>query len=414
MGATSFVDGFSPDGTEIYYQTLGRGEEWAVPTLGGAPRPLVTGVGLIPSSDGSTFYYTKWERRAIFQSSSSGLNEQEIYRFEDFLEFYLLYPDQKHLLAGTRPSGSPGIQLHRVNRESRTAEDLGTLDFLTSAEWGEPGETLLLNRTVQNLTNIWKYDLGKRTFTQLTFGPGPDFSPMADPSGNGFYFVSGKTSGRLTAYNAKTGATIDLVNEWASEPIVSPDGKRVMFKTSPQQGDMELWVSDIDGRNQRKLASVALLTTGAWSPDGSHVSFTDHTAGDHKIFTVGVDGMQSQGDIDSSKSSWAGWSGHPKVFITPAPRDWTSGRSAPTALRQKRFWKDARWSRITSLVGSSSSELRPVEPRGIYVVSLLEKRCIPLVPGILTMTVRSAVDGRSILYAVSRRARDRCLPRELE
>ena len=34
------VNAFSPDGTEIYYQrVLGRDEAWAVPTLGGNPRP---------------------------------------------------------------------------------------------------------------------------------------------------------------------------------------------------------------------------------------------------------------------------------------------------------------------------------------------------------------------------------------
>jgi hypothetical protein len=33
------VDAFSPDGKEVYYgKSLGRGEVWAVPTLGGAPR----------------------------------------------------------------------------------------------------------------------------------------------------------------------------------------------------------------------------------------------------------------------------------------------------------------------------------------------------------------------------------------
>lgn len=395
-----WVDGFSPDGTEIYYRKVGRHEEWVVPTLGGAPRRLVTGFGLIPSSDGSAFFYTKWEQRSIFQSSSSGLNEQEIYRFEDFLVFYLLYPDQKHLLAGTRPSGSQGTRLHKVNRESRTAEDLGTLESGSVPEWGEPGETLLLSRTVQNLTNIWKYDLGKRAFTQLTFGPGPDFSPMADPSGEGIYFVSGRTSGRLTAYNARTGATIDLVNEWASEPLVSPDGKRVMFKTSPRQEDQELWVSDIDGRNQRKLASAVLLTTGAWSPDGSHVSFTDHTAGDHTIFTVGVDGMQLR-KISTFKEfvGWLVWSPEGSHYASAEGLDiWKV--SADSASVEKILEGCAT---ATDYIpgGKFLLGVRPVEPVGIYVVSLLEKRCIPLVPGTRTVTVRSAVDGRSILYAVS-------------
>jgi hypothetical protein len=40
------------------------------------------------------------------------------------------------------------------------------------------------------------------------------------------------------------------------------------------------------------------------------------------------------------------------------------------------------------------------ESLGIWAVSLSQKRCIPLLPGIETTTVRSAPDGRSFLYAL--------------
>ena len=39
-----YVDSFSADGKEIYYRTVvGNDEVWAVPTLGGAPRRVVSG-----------------------------------------------------------------------------------------------------------------------------------------------------------------------------------------------------------------------------------------------------------------------------------------------------------------------------------------------------------------------------------
>ena len=48
-----FVDSFSSDGTEIYYRrNLGRDEEWAVPTLGGKARRLVSGIRAVQSPDG--------------------------------------------------------------------------------------------------------------------------------------------------------------------------------------------------------------------------------------------------------------------------------------------------------------------------------------------------------------------------
>ena len=49
---------FSPDGKEIYYgRSLGRDEVWAVPTLGGAPRRVVSGLDAVPSPDGTFIYY---------------------------------------------------------------------------------------------------------------------------------------------------------------------------------------------------------------------------------------------------------------------------------------------------------------------------------------------------------------------
>lgn len=40
------------------------------------------------------------------------------------------------------------------------------------------------------------------------------------------------------------------------------------------------------------------------------------------------------------------------------------------------------------------------ESVGVYAISLPDRRCIPMVPGTPTTTVRSAPDGRSIFFAV--------------
>jgi serine/threonine protein kinase/Tol biopolymer transport system component len=399
------VDGFSPDGTEIYFsRTRGLDQEWGVPTLGGAPRPLAAGIALVASPDGSAFFYLKEGSRSLYRSSSSGLNEQEIYRFEDPIWFpFLLYPDDEHLLVGTRPAGSQQAALHKVNLESGTAEDLGRLEFLQRPVWDEPGETLLLSRTEENLTNIWRYDLDGRTLTQVTFGPGPDLSPMAAPSGGGIYFVSGKGSGRLSSYDVKTGTATDIASGRASGAVVSPDGRRVMFVSSAKPGDDELWVSDVDGRNQVKLASGALVITGEWSPDGSRVSFIDGTTGDETIYTIAVDGSGlRQMAVFEDPVGWLVWSDEGSHYVstgTEDPQDiWKM--SADGAEVEKIV---ERCTTVTDyvpggelLVGTAPQG----KSMGIWAVSLSRKRCIPLLPGTETTTVRSAPDGRSFLYAL--------------
>ena len=134
---------------------------------------------------------------------------------------------------------------------------------------------MLFSRNVNGLTNIWNYNLQDRSLTQITFGAGPDSSPMPDPGGKGIYFVNGKSSGFLTAYHVHSKESTDIVSENATQPIISPDGKRVMYLTVPAPQRSELWVSDIDGGNKVKVATGEVLGTGTWAPDNFHLSFDE-------------------------------------------------------------------------------------------------------------------------------------------
>src|SRR5207244_5568896 len=121
--------------------------------------------------------------------------------------------------------------------------------------WAEPGKSLLFSRTVNGLTNLWKYSLSDRALTQITSGPGRDSSPMPDPATKRIYFVNGKWSEFLTVYHVHNKQSVDIVSQPASEPVISPDGKRVMYVKYLGPDKSELWVSDLDGSNKLKLAS---------------------------------------------------------------------------------------------------------------------------------------------------------------
>jgi Tol biopolymer transport system component len=206
------VDSFSPDGTEIYYRrVLGRDEEWAIPTLGGTPRRVVSGRSLAPSRDGNLLFYLKSHSDAIFRATKSGLNEQQVYSFDSppMTPLSVLpFPDGNDLLVeSVAGSNYDQMHFHKVNLSDRTAVDLGMVPgYEGGAAWAELGKTLLLSRMVNGLTNLWKYNLVDRTLTQITTGPGPDLSPMPDPATKGIYFVNGRSSGFLTAYHVHSKA----------------------------------------------------------------------------------------------------------------------------------------------------------------------------------------------------------------
>ena len=276
-----FVDDFSPDGREVYYgRNRGRDEIWAVPALGGSPRRVASAGFVLPSSDGTSLFFVKSDSAAIFRVGTSGLNEELVYKPERTDLFFvpvLLFPGGNDLLALAGRPNLSNDRIFKINVASHEAVELGEKPANSNIAWAEPGKSVLFSRTVNGLTNIWKYSLENRSLTQITFGTGADFSPMPDPAGKGMYYLSGKDSGSLAAYNVRSKQSTDIDSRNAGQPIISRDGKRVMYVASLPPNKVELCVSDIDGGNKVKIATgdngqYSLLTLN-WAPDNFHLSF---------------------------------------------------------------------------------------------------------------------------------------------
>jgi Tol biopolymer transport system component len=409
------VPNFSSDGKEVYYERVfGRLEVWAVPALGGAPRRVVSGGFPVPSPDGAFIYYAKSDSTGIFRSEKSGLNEELVYNAEgtglNFLPL-LLFPGGSDLLAGGVPNQGPKIHFLRVNVTSHKAMDLGEGEVSGDPDvaWDEPGKTVLFSRTVNGLTNIWKYSLQDRSLTQITFGTGTDNWPMPDPGGKGIYFVNGKSSGSLTVYHVKSKESTDIVSEDATQPIISPDGKRLMYITLPGPQAAQLWVSGIDGGNKLKLATGELLNTGTWASDNFHLSFWEQVSGPNdKGYIVGADGSglrqlpRMGGNVRnlvwSSDQKSVYVSGNEKGGTIPTVWKWSVEGSDPEKFLDNccTLWDAVPGGQY--LLGALS--LR--EKTGIYEVSISDRKCTLLVPGVRSGVISSR-DGKSFLYGIASR-----------
>ncbi len=289
------VSAFSPDGREVYYQRiLGSDEVWAVPSLGGTPSRVASARYLVPSPDGASIFYATSDGSGIYRAGKSGIGEESVYSPQGTgLAFIpvLLFPGGNDLLAAAVRRGTPNFHFYRINVASHEAVDLGEVSGNRDVVWAEPGNSVLFSRNVNGLTNIWSYSLKDRNLRQITFGTGPDYSPMPDPAGKGIYYVNGKSSGFLTAYHVNSKQSTDIVLEDASQPVISPDGKRVMYITFPAPQRQEIWVADIDGENKVKIATGERFDTGNWAPDSFHLSFDESgTDGGAKNYIVGADG----------------------------------------------------------------------------------------------------------------------------
>jgi len=413
-GGDKIVDSFSTDGTEIYYgRYQGNDEGWAIPTLGGKPSRVASGFALVPSPDGKFIYYLKAGSHGIFRTQRSSLSEEQIYALDAALfppRRLLPFPDGNHLLVFTNDNISllPLAHVYDLDLSNHSIVALGDIPAHTvELAWGEPGKTVLFSRTVSGLTNIWKYTLSDKSLTQVTQGTGPDSSPMVDPSGKGLYFVNGKSTGFLTAYNIRTKQTNDIASENATQPSISPDGKRVMYISQPARDRTEVWTANIDGSNPVKIATGESLATTTWAPDSFHLAFVVSQNGAiDKPYTVGADGS------DLHQIPWSGgniftllWTHDQKtLYITGFEKD----SAVPT------IWKANPDGSGQEKIGGNCGNSAEVSPNGQYLIgavwagektgiyefSVPEKKCILLLPGVATFQSVFAPDGKSLLYAI--------------
>jgi len=408
------VSSFSADGTQIYYsRTVGTDEGWAIPTLGGTPTRIAAGFGMIPSTDGNSVFYLKGYSNGIFRGDKSSLNEQQVFSLDAsklHLRAILTYADGNHLLAlASDPVALiPRAQAYRVDLTTRTAEDLGQIAaHIEEVVWEENGKTVLFSRTVNGLTNIWRYNLNDKSYTQVSFGIGPDYWPMLDPNGKGIYFVNGKSAGILSTYNAKTKQSVEIATENATQPAISPDVKKVAYVINPARDRSELWVANLDGSGKVKIATGESLATTSWAPDGSRFYFVDSETGKpDKMYEVNADG--------SGLRSIPWTSG--TIFTIFLSRDrntlyltgFEPGASTPV------LWKmNPDGSNVEKVVSDCGQVLdvsddqkyliSPVwagERTGIHQYSTVDKQCTMLSPGVATFNPAFAPDQKSILYMV--------------
>jgi hypothetical protein len=221
--------------------------------------------------------------------------------------------------------------------------------------------------------------------------------------------VNGKSSGFLTAYDVHSKESTDIASEDATQPAISPNGKRVMYITFPSTQRNEVWVSDIEGGNKVKIAAGGNLETLAWAPDNFHLSFAEQGATGVRVYIVGADGsgLRQLPQMGTTYLGSATWGPDQKsVYLsylaggaTFETWKWNMDGSNPEKLVDRCGGVADAEPGVDYIL----SDITVGEMTGIYEVSISDRKCIPLLPGVVTFNVIFARDGKSFLYAVASR-----------
>ena len=343
---------FSPDGSLITFWGRQRNDSqggnigvWAVPTLGGQPRPYLEGVAELDwSHDGSRIvYHTPGPGDPMFVSAGSVLSDRPpIFTAPAGLHahFQLWSPDSKfiYFVQGSLPDkldvwritpagGSPqritshaglvtypllldrrtllylasdrdgsGPWLYSMDVERRIPHRLTSgLDRYTSLAGSADGRRLVVTLARPKRT-LWRLQIADKPTevsapSRVVLTTGTGFSPRLGPN---YLLYASATGATESIWKIASGTGTELWSGQGAQilggPAISSDGRYVAFSVR-QHGLSLLYVMQTDGTNARVVAdSLDLQGDPAWAPDGHSITSAANDHGTPRLFHIPLDG----------------------------------------------------------------------------------------------------------------------------
>ncbi len=229
-------------------------------------------------------------------------------RTNDLEELHLLTPgigwspDGKKIAFAAKSGGQDAILIVDVNSGDREKIELG-LDGIFSVNWSPDGKKLTFEGLKAPSSDIYVYDLESKVLTNLTNDVFTDVDPVFGPDSKTVYFTSDRrdftSPGKIVpglkmsqidysqldiyAIDGETHAIrriTDLPNSNETSPVVSPDGKKLLY-ISDRNGINNVYERNLETGVDRPITnSLSGIYQLTLTSDGSKLVFSSlHQAG---------------------------------------------------------------------------------------------------------------------------------------
>jgi Tol biopolymer transport system component len=370
--------GFSPDGTLATFWTRrfdGSQSDisvWAVPVLGGAPKPYLEGAAEFDwSRDGTRLvYHTPGPGDPLFVRDDAQSEPRHIFSAPTGLHghFPVWSPDHAfiYFVQGAVPDG---MDIWRINAGGGTAERITHHDSRVSHPVFLDARTLMYLASDPDGSGPWLHslDVNRRESHRVSFGLERYTSLAASADGqhlaatvanqNGAFWrmtLAGSplesSAPRAVSLTTRTGSSPrlgagyllyvsskgesdsiwklegDVATElWSAPeerivgaPVVARDGQRIAFATRRNQQTF-LYVANADGTNAHIVTrSLELKGAPAWSPNGQSLTVAAMVDGTPRLFHVPLDGRPEARFVDEHSADPV-WSPDGKVVVYSGP-----------------------------------------------------------------------------------------------
>ena len=308
---------FSPDGKQVAFGAIydGNRDVYVLPVEGGVPKRL--------TSHGYSDRVVDWTNDGKSVLFASG-RESGKARFSQFYtvpatggvetklplayaEYGSYSPDGKQMAVIIRTevgrnwkryrggnNGAIRIYDFEKQKEENISANSDAADELPM--WHENFIYFLSDRGAEKRMNLWRYDVGKKSFEQLTKftdydlhypSQGPD--DIVFEAGGKLYLYTFATQQQkevkvsVVTDNALVKSKTVAVNEYIQHVAISPDGKRVLIEA---RGDIFSLPAENGYVKDLTISSGTAERYPSWSPDGKTVAYWSDKSGEYELWTM--------------------------------------------------------------------------------------------------------------------------------
>jgi TolB protein len=164
--------------------------------------------------------------------------------------------------------------------------------------WSPNGRYLALSQSIEGNSEIYVYELHRKSLKRLTRHPSIDISPSFAPDSTRLVLTSDRSGSPqlyLTDVHGRLPTRLTTIGHYNTSPVWSPRDDTIAFVGRSVEGTLDIYTIRADGSNLRRLTRGGQShESPTWAPNGRFVMYTSRDGKMQQRHIIRIDGQEDR------------------------------------------------------------------------------------------------------------------------